>query len=278
MHDLKCSISDGLWEALRAHSRSTGEPLRHVVASALATHLGVSHRTLFQVSTSSALVEGVYQGAVTVGVLRRHGNLGLGTFELLDGEMVVVDGEFWQVKSDGSVQAVSDEVLTPFAAVTDFEPDATTFLDECEDLAALTGCFDRLRGSANVFYALRVDGVFEYVKTRAMCKTMEGVPLAMAASTQPEFEFRDIEGVLVGFWSPEYAKAFNVPGYHLHFLSKDRQRGGHLLACRGARLRLELQSEVNIQVALPETEDFLKANLGNDPSSALRFAETDQDR
>ena len=276
MHELNCRVSDGLWDALHAHMQATGEPLRHIVASALAQHLDLNHRTLFQVSTSSALVEGVYQGAVNIGVLRRHGNLGLGTFELLDGEMVVVDGEFYQVKSDGSVHSVGDSVLTPFAAVTEFEPDTAADLADCPDLGSLTAQFDRMRASDNVFYALRVDGRFDHIKTRAMCKTEEGVPLAQAASTQPEFEFEDIDGTLVGFWSPEYAKAFNVPGYHLHFISSDRKHGGHLLGCRGRGLRLQMETEANVQVALPETEDFLKADLAKDPTAALKFAENER--
>src|SRR6266700_4237965 len=136
MHELSLPIADGLWDAIHARARATGEPIRHIVASALAEHLGVNHRTLFQVSTSSALVQGVYQGAVTVGVLREHGNHGLGTFEQLDGEMVVVDGGFYQVRSDGSVHPVGDDVLTPFAAVTPFEPDRQSVLDDCPDIAA----------------------------------------------------------------------------------------------------------------------------------------------
>jgi acetolactate decarboxylase len=276
MRELNTMISDGLWEAVHAHAHATGEPLRHIIASALARHLDIAHKTLFQVSTSSALVEGVYQGAVSVGLLRRHGNLGLGTFEGLDGEMVVVDGEFQQVRSDGSVHAVADNVLTPFAVVTDFQPDETVVLDECPDLVSLTERFDQLRDSANVFYALRVDGRFDRVHTRAMCKTQEGVPLAQAAATQPEFEFANIAGTLVGFWSPEYAKAFNVPGYHLHFLSADRRRGGHLLQCSGKSLRLQIQREANINVAFPETEDFLRANLSKDPTAALTFAERER--
>ena len=276
MHELNCKISDGLWDALHDHMRASGEPLRHIIATAIAQHLDLTHRTLFQVSTSSALVEGVYQGAVTVGLLRRHGNLGLGTFEMLDGEMVVVDGDFYQVKSDGSVHSVGDSVLTPFAAVTQFEPDASGDLDDCPNLAALTARFDTMRGSQNVFYALRVDGRFDHIRTRAMCKTEEGVPLAQAASTQPEFEFDDIDGTLVGFWSPEYAKAFNVPGYHLHFMSADRKHGGHLLQCRGVNLKLQMETEANVQVALPETEDFLKADLAKDPTAALKFAENER--
>jgi len=229
--------------------------------------------TLYQVSTATALVEGIYQGAVPVAALRKHGDLGLGTFEDLDGEMVIVDGHFFQVRSDGAVREVEDSVLTPFAAITAFSSGSPVVLDSCPDLAHLTSRFDALRHSDNVFFALRVDGKFDYIHTRAMRRTKAGVPLVQAAAVQPEFEFHDISGTLVGFWTPEYAKTLNVPGYHLHFISVDRTRGGHLLQCRGKNFRLQIQLEGNLHIALPETEDFLKANLRRDPTAALAQAE-----
>jgi len=229
--------------------------------------------TLYQVSTTTALVEGIYQGAVRVAALREHGNLGLGTFEGLDGEMVVVDGHFFQVRSDGSVKEVNDKVLSPFAAVTAFSPDRSITLDDCPDLSHLTSQFDTLRTSDNFFYALRVDGIFDYIHARAMRRTKEGIPLVQAAAVQPEFEFRNISGTLVGFWTPEYAKALNVPGYHLHFISADRTHGGHILQCRGKNLRLQIQREGDFHIVLPETDDFLKANLRRDPTTALAKAE-----
>ena len=229
--------------------------------------------TLYQVSTATALVEGIYQGAVQVAALREHGDLGLGTFEGLDGEMVVVDGHFFQVRSDGSVREVQDNVLIPFAAVTAFSPDQSITLENCPDLSYLTSQFDALRQSDNFFYALRVDGTFDYIHARAMRRTKEGIPLVQAAAVQPEFEFHNISGTLVGFWTPEYAKSLNVPGYHLHFVSADRTQGGHVLQCRGKNLRLQIQREGDYHIVLPETEDFLKANLRRDPTAALARAE-----
>jgi acetolactate decarboxylase len=229
--------------------------------------------TLYQVSTATALVEGIYQGAVQIAALREHGDLGLGTFESLDGEMVVVDGHFFQVRSDGSVREVEDNVLSPFAAVTTFSPDQSITLENCPDLSYLTSQFDALRQSDNFFYALRVDGTFDYIHARAMRRTKEGIPLVQAAAVQPEFEFHNISGTLVGFWTPEYAKSLNVPGYHLHFISGDRTQGGHVLQCRGKNLRLQIQREGDYHIVLPETEDFLKANLRRDPTAALAKAE-----
>lgn len=277
MPQLNVPISAGLNSALQQHAERTRQPVAHVVRQALADYLQLAHHTLFQVSTAGALVEGVYQGAVRVGTLREHGDLGLGTFENLDGEMVVVDGQFYQVRSDGSVSLCNDEVLSPFAVVTRFVPDAQVTLAECPGLERLAAAFDRLRTSDNLFYALRVDGQFDYVHTRAMCRTAEGVPLVQAAAVQPEFELHAVAGTLVGFWTPEYAKALNVPGYHLHFLSNDRHSGGHLLQCRGSNLRLQIQREGDYRVALPETEDFLKAALERDPAADLQRAEKEKE-
>jgi acetolactate decarboxylase len=273
MPELKCTLSTALWDLLQARSQRTREPLGHIVSEALAVYFDVAHHTIYQVSTATALVEGIYQGAVRIGVLREHGDLGLGTFEELDGEMMIVDGHFFQVRSDGSVREVDDSVLSPFAVITRFAPEPAVTLDQCPDMGKLTARFDSLRQSDNVFFALRVDGQFDYVHTRAMRRTNEGVPLVQAAAVQPEFEFHNIKGTLVGFWTPEYAKTFNVPGYHLHLISDDRTRGGHLLQCRGSNLRLQIQREGDYHIALPETEDFLKADLRPDPAAALAQAE-----
>src|SRR5713101_1917438 len=206
MPELKCTLSTGVWNLLQGHSQRTREPLGHIVSKALAAYFDVAHHTIYQVSTATALVEGIYQGAVRVGTLREHGDLGLGTFEDLDGEMVVVDGHFFLVRFDGSVRECGDDVLSPFAVVTRFAPETKVSLPECPDLSQLTARFDALRHSDNVFFALRVDGHFDYVHTRAMCRTKEGVPLVQAAAVQPEFEFHDVAGTLVGFWTPAYTK------------------------------------------------------------------------
>ena len=125
MNPFQEMISPGLWRALVDHAERTQESLQHIVSRALAEYLLIDHHTLYQVSTSSALVEGIYQGAVRVRTLREHGDLGLGTFENLDGEMVAVDGHFFQVRADGFVRECDDNDLSPFAVVTRFTSEAT---------------------------------------------------------------------------------------------------------------------------------------------------------
>jgi len=237
-----------------------------------------SSNTLYQVSTSSALVEGVYRGAIPISTLREHGDLGLGTFEDLDGEMIIVDGEVYQALADGSVHRVLDNVKIPFAVITKFTPDHALTLENCANFERIRNEFDKIRESNNLFYAFRVSGNFDSVHVRAMCKTHEGVPLVQAAAVQAEFTYQNLDGTLVGFWSPEYAKSFNVPGYHFHFLSKDRRKGGHVLECSGKSIKLESHRESTIAVVLPETEEFLSADLTRDPSSDLNKAENSKQK
>ncbi|MBV9386608.1 MAG: acetolactate decarboxylase [Chroococcidiopsidaceae cyanobacterium CP_BM_ER_R8_30] len=272
-HSIHCKVSNSLWRAIEERQRLTGESLQHIVRQALADYLQVEHSTLFQISTTGALVEGLHQGEVTVGLLRQHGDFGLGTFNDLDGEMVVVDGCFYQVRSDGKVYAVTDEVRSPFAVVTHFVPERTHDLTDCPDLATLLAKLDQLRLSENVFFAIRVEGNFDYVRTRAVAKQEEGVRLVEAAATQPEFEFHSVSGTLVGFWTPESVKAVNVPGYHLHFLTADKQAGGHLLECAATQVRVQIQHEGDFRMSLPETEAFLKADFSRDTSTELLQAE-----
>jgi len=104
MPNLSCEISQSLMNALHTRMLTTGEPVDHIVMCALADHLEVPHATLFQVSTAGALVEGISQGVVTVGELKRHGDLGLGTFADLDGVMVGVDGNLWRVPGGVSIR------------------------------------------------------------------------------------------------------------------------------------------------------------------------------
>jgi len=273
MPELHARVDGRVLDALDGLARSSGAPRDHLVERALAEYLGVEHHTLYQVSTAGALVEGVYQGAVSVGVVREHGDFGLGTFEDLDGEMVVLDGHVFRVSSAGDVHEVPDDATTPFAVVTRFGDPEPVTLDTTDDLAALTRAVDALRESANVFFAVRVDGHFDAVHVRAACRTAPGVSLAVATEHQSEFEVTAVDGTMVGFWSPPYASGVEIAGYHLHFVTDDRTAGGHVLDCRGRALRVRVQEESDVHLALPDTAAFRAADLTHDPTADLDRAE-----
>jgi len=273
MPRLTCDISQSLWEALHQAARGNGETISHIVSRALADSLQVDHATLFQVSTAGALVQGVLGGAVSVGTLRQHGDFGLGTFVDLDGEMVVLDGAFYQIRSDGSVHQAEDSQQAPFALVTQFNPDKSTVLQPFSSLQALTEQLDRLRTSDNLFFAARLDGRFRHVHNRAACKVGPQESLVDAAAHQGEFHTDDVSGSMVGFWTPGYVKAIGVAGWHLHFISDDRRFGGHVLGAAGDGITAAIEPLDDFRIAIPETAQFLASDLSPDSSAALDRAE-----
>lgn len=273
MPHLSLSLPTALLHSLDQEAARSGVSRSAVVVEALSRHLGVTVHTLFQVSTSGALVAGVFDGEVSVGAILEHGDFGLGTFADLDGEMVVLEGKVYQVKGDGRVLDVDRAARAPFAVVTRFSPETEDRIEAVSDLADLEQQCDRHRQSGNIFYALRIDGRFDTIRTRAVNPPAPGTRLADAAKSQSEFNFTDIAGTLVGLWSPGFSSAFSVAGYHFHFLSEDRQHGGHLLGLAARGLRVQVEALTDFHLALPESETFLKADLSKNTAEELAYAE-----
>jgi acetolactate decarboxylase len=279
MSEVECNfrISSELWHSLRAYLERVPESADQIVERALSEYLMARRNgEVHQFAPIMALVEGVTQGGTDIETLKKYGDLGLGTFEYLDGELLALDGHFFQMTSDGAVREAHGKISSPFATLTRFEPTEELCLKSCETFSTLEAAFDGMRKSDNVFSSLRVDGYFNYIRTRALCRSKPGVKLLEASQVQPEFEYRNIKGTLVGFWSPQYAKTLNVPGYHFHFLSEDKTAGGHLLMCRGQDLNLKIQTGTQLRMVLPETRDFFGAGLRRDPTQDLEKAERDQ--
>ena len=151
------------------------------------------HHTLFQTSTIDALLEGKYDGDVSFAELEDRGDFGLGTLDALDGEMIALDGDFYQVKADGRAYPVGKQLRTPFAVVTFFEPNLSRMLATPMDFEALGAYLDRLVGGETSCYAVRVDGRFDYVKTRSVPRQRKPYPpLAEVVESQPTFELHDV--------------------------------------------------------------------------------------
>jgi len=273
MPNLNVVIPDSLASILNnAVARRATSP-DSVVTAALSQYFQTGRHRAYQISTSAALVQGVSGGAVSSGKLLANGDFGLGTFEHLDGEMVVLDGIIYQVRGDGTVEARRDDFQIPFGVVSRFQPDENFEVGGISSLEDLERACDPHRESENLFYALCVDGVFERMRTRAVKAASEGTRLLAAAEAQPEFRFKDIEGTLVCVWSPRYSSSFSIPGYHFHFISKDRTKGGHVLDCSAKGLRVGIQTLFEYDVRLPETGSFLKENLAVDTTRDLQRAE-----
>lgn len=225
---------------------------------------------LYQVSTIDALLSGVYDGAVPWREVMRHGDFGIGTFDGLGGEMVALDGHWYDVRCDGRVVAIEASGRTPFAAVNAFKPDTRTPLLSVTSLDGLTKALDLVLTATNQPCAIRIDGFFRYVRTRSVPPQHKPYPpLAEVAKQQAEFEFRDVAGTLVGFRCPGWMKGVNVPGYHLHFITADRGGGGHVLDVSFEDLVAQVDTCHTVTIALPDQGDFGAADLNRDRSREL---------
>jgi acetolactate decarboxylase len=273
MASLGATIPASLKTALDAEAMRTGRDVSSVVTSALSEFLGLPVHTLFQISTSGALVAGVYDREVSVRSILEHGDFGLGTFAHLDGEMVVLDGRAYQVQGSGRVLEAGPDAGAPFAVVTRFSPQLQIDIGSVASFSDLEAFCDQYRNSGNIFYAMRLDGNFKRVRTRAVNPPQPGARLVDAARAQSEFSFEGIDGTLVGLWSPGFSSAFSVAGYHFHFLSNDRRHGGHVLEVAADSLRLRVEPLTDFRLALPESEAFLRADLSKNTAEELAYAE-----
>ena len=217
--------------------------------------------SLFQYSVLSTLLQGVYDGNMSCGELKEHGNFGLGTFNALDGEMLILDNQIYQVASDGIARVMSDDTKIPFAAITYFEADKIVAQSEVLECNELKTYIDELLPTENIAYAIKIDGLFNYVKTRSVPKQSKPYPLLVdVIKTQPTFEFTQEEGTLIGFRLPRYMGVANASGYHFHFLTKDKSAGGHVLECTTEDINIEIDYTDEWQVVLPTDSEFYNAD------------------
>lgn len=271
-------LPEDLLRKLEQRSLASGEPLDVLVSQLLRRGLveSLAERSLYVSAPVNALIEGIYQENTRIADILRHGDFGLGTFNRLDGEMVVLDGEVYQLKSDGNAYSVTADTRTPYACVNFFSPDTEEEIERPLSFTQLTELLERMIPSPNMIYAIRIDGRFDYIKTRSVPRQDSYRPLVEVAREQPEFEYRDLIGVMTGYWTPMFMGTLTVPGYHLHFLTQNRRHGGHLLACTTNKIRIGIQHLPKLEVNLPVSLDYLTAEFTRDLTADLKEAEADK--
>jgi acetolactate decarboxylase len=230
---------------------------------------------LFQASTIGALLDGSFEGDLTFAELAERGDLGLGTLNGLDGEMIAIDGDFLRADVNGDVTAVGPGERTPFAVVTPFEPtvegEITAGLDHESILAAL----DSMARPEASSFAVRIDGRFAMIRARSVPRQAPPYrALAEVVADQHVFELTDVEGSMVGFRFPAYIEGIEVAGYHLHFVDAGRRRGGHVLASRsGGPLRVRIDPSDDLHVELPPAVDLADPDLAAATHAAIDSVE-----
>ncbi|HEY2479269.1 MAG TPA: acetolactate decarboxylase [Solirubrobacterales bacterium] len=229
---------------------------------------------LFQASTISALLDASYDGDLTFAELGERGDIGLGTLNALDGEMIAIDGDFFRADVDGELTLVGSEERTPFAVVTRFEPTIEVELaPDLEHEAILKALYAAAPDDPS--FAVRVDGRFATVRARSVPPQEKPYrPLAEVVAEQNVFELTDVEGSMVGFCFPTWVEGIEVAGWHLHFADTARRRGGHVLSSRAAGpLRARIDPSNDLQVELPPAVELGDPDLAAETHAAIDAAE-----
>lgn len=240
---------------------------------------------IFQYSIVNALMDGVADKGLPISTLLSHGDHGLGTFRHMVGEMIILNGDLYQMKSDGSITTVdpgSDAEsqagpITPFAMVTYFQP-THSIAAVLSDKADLVGILSFLLPDAhNLYLAIRIKGIFKSVTVRTaggQTKPHESLVEVGKHQTSHVFDEGRLEGTIIGFRSPAYMQGISVAGDHLHFISADKKKGGHLLGLiSDGEVTVEVAPISKFHLELPTHDgDFNDASLAGD-SAAIAAVE-----
>lgn len=206
----------------------------------------------------NTLIEGIFEQKIPLGEIKKHGDLGLGTFDHLDGEMVILDGIIYQIDGEGRVNIIEDDkTTTPFTCLTFFKPISVEEVDGRISYEDFLKWLEDLMPSPNVFYAFRIRGLFRDVTVRSVSKQDSLKPLAEITVGQSVFNFTHKAGTVVGIYTPSFLASLNVPGLHLHFIADDLSGGGHLMTCEPEKVKIEVQMIAKCEFSLPITLDYL---------------------
>ena len=237
---------------------------------------------IYQISTLQALALGYTRPVVTVKELLEHGDIGLGTFEDVNGEMIVVDGQCFRATEDGTVWEAEPDIGVPFASVAkaDFSPGfEARDIPDIEKMKELLTLKIEEDFGLNSMHIVRIDGAFNRVCARSeSAYRSQHVDLKdILSQTQRDFMFEDISGTMVCIYYPDYMDGINAPGWHLHFMDAERKRGGHVLNFSIDEGKLSFCHANDFQIRLPDSPDvFAGLDLNRDWSADLKVAEAER--
>ena len=233
--------------------------------------------SLFQAALLQSLMSGVYDGFITVKEVKNYGDIGIGTFQSVNGELIMLDGKIYQALWDGSVKIADDSETVPFCNVTFFDSDITRENIHAKNITELKSKLDEIINShgKNQFYMAKISGEFNSILVRSeLAQKKPYKPLDVALKTdQREFTYKNISGVVVALYCPAYMNGLNNTGWHLHFISDDRTKGGHVLELDMNSCKVELDIMSSFTMILPDNSGFNDKDLAVEMTSRIKEVE-----
>ena len=238
----------------------------------------MAEHCMFQVSTLQALALGYSRSVIRVKELLQHGDTGLGTFEDVNGEMILADGICWRACDDGTIVRAGDDMGVPFSAVSFLREPRCFDIGRIQDIESLKSLLTvRIEENfgLNSMHMVRIDGTFEKVCARSESPyRSQHISLQeILDQTQKDFCFEHISGTLVCVYFPDYMDGINAPGWHLHFLSEDKSRGGHVFDAAMDHGTAQMNKISRIEICLPDTPAFDTYSLTQISQDTIRKTE-----
>lgn len=233
---------------------------------------------VYQVALLQSLMQGEYDGIISVKDLKRYGNFGIGTFDGVNGELIALDGKVYQALSDGSVVEAAENETIPFANVKFFHADKVNNQNvqakNIDDLKQQLN--DIIKDEKNQFYFVRIDSKLSQVNVRSELKQKPPYKYLneILKTDERRFEYKNISGTIVAIYFPTYMNGLNTPGWHLHFISDDKRKGGHVLNITNLQGNLFVDASKEFYMQVPNRKSFNDKNLEKDLASEIKKVET----
>lgn len=233
--------------------------------------------TIHQVSLLQGLMLGDYYGSVSVKELKQMGDTAIGTFDKLDGELIMTNGIVYKAKGDGTVEVVPDDELIPFSNVTKFDIDEKYSISNLNNIDSILSNLDAKVKSINInkYYMVKLVGKFSKMNVRSELAQAEPYkPLVDVLKTdQRFFNYENIEGTVVALYMPPYMGTLNTTGWHLHFISKDGKKGGHVLDLSIDSAEAQFDHTSGFELYLPDGDYFKSLDLTKDQDDDIKEVE-----
>ena len=251
-----------------------------LVNTASAAH--VNRESIYQVALLQSLALGEFEGSISVKQLKTFGDTGIGTFEGVDGEMIVLDGVVYRANQQCKINVVDDKVTVPFSNVTFFDKDFSVKLSNVADKDAIEKILNEQvdKHGRNSFYMVKISGEFALMQVRSELGATKpfNQTLVELLKTQNEVDKENIRGTVVGLYCPDFMSSLNSTGWHFHFVSEDKKFGGHVLGMSVKSGEAQFDKTDNFRMSLPPSKSFQERNFKADLREDIRKAEQDSQR
>ena len=233
-------------------------------------------KTMIQASTLNALMLGNFDRTISVKEFLHNANTGIGTYTGLDGEAIFEDGVAYKATADGDVKVMSPDDGVAFGTVADFDDTIETIqLSGISDIGELKDKLEPyVENNKNIFYMIKGNAAFDMMYVRSCYACKKPYPtLSQAACEQREYKYKDVFGSIIAVYCPKYVEGINLPGWHFHFLSGDKTKGGHILGLSTKRFEFKIMPIEKFELVLPQNEEFSKLDLCEDLSAKTKAVE-----